>query len=268
MNRHLHAVAAELHLQAKEFEAARATLAEALKLPSFPAKPRLEAQGSPEGEHQKGVLPGRPYELCFKVTDLERIEAYALMATAASKCSRADEARQILLEASRNYADGPLAGRLVLANAGLATEAGDMLSAMRLLKSIGPSTAFYITAQKTLASMFLREKKDKTAFARCFIDVAEVQPTAENFLAIGSALLKINEPCGAVEAFEKALNLRPGDPKIARHIGERRAQHHFLWERDTKAALSALVSRSLSDPRCTMVTSTPADTCTDPGYQT
>ncbi|PHJ22416.1 tetratricopeptide repeat-containing protein [Cystoisospora suis] len=208
-----HIVKAKLHLQAKEFETARSTLVEALKLTSFPAQLSVEAQGSAGRGQHEGVFAGRPSDLCFKVTDLERIEAYCLMAASASKCNRAGEARRILQEASEKFSRGPLAGRLVLAKAGLAAEAGDISASMRLLGSIPPTTPFYIAAQKTLANIFLKEKKDKARFVLCFKDVADVQPTSENFFAVGKAFLRIHEPNGAVEAFEKALSLRPGDLK-------------------------------------------------------
>ncbi|EPT30396.1 tetratricopeptide repeat-containing protein [Toxoplasma gondii ME49] len=241
-------VKAELQMQKTEFEDAVSTLEEAqpLSIVRLKAAQKLncERQDADRAAEMANPTIGsssrRPDQYLFcQVTDLERVEFHCLMAAAASKSNRGDKAEQILSRAFSSFAGGPLEGKLVLCSAAIAAETGDNARAAQLLSSVTPSNPFYVKAQTSLAQIFLREKKNKAAYARCFRDIASVQPTAENFTAIGEALLEIYEPRGAVQAFEQALRAKPEDRKLVRCIVAALAKTH-QFERATAYANNSL----------------------------
>ncbi|KEP65153.1 UNVERIFIED_CONTAM: tetratricopeptide repeat-containing protein [Hammondia hammondi] len=241
-------VKAELQMQKTEFEDALSTLEEAqpLSVVRLKAAQKLNCErqtadrAAAMGNPTIGSSSRRPDQYLFcQVTDLERVEFHCLMAAAAAKSNRGDKAEQILSRASSSFAGGPLEGKLVLCSAAIAAETGDSARAAQLLSSVTPSNPFYVKAQRTLAQICLREKKNKAAYARCFRDIASVQPTAENFTAIGEALLEIYEPRGAVQAFEQALRAKPEDRKLVRCIVAALAKTH-QFERATTYASNSL----------------------------
>lgn len=57
------------------------------------------------------------------------------------------------------------------------------------------------------AEIFLKEKKDKKAYAKCYRDLVEAEPdNIANYVTLGDALMGICEPEDAIKAFEQALS--------------------------------------------------------------
>nr|CEL65921.1 TPA: TPR Domain containing protein, putative [Neospora caninum Liverpool] len=240
-------IKADLHLQKTEFDEAVSTLEESQKLATVrsetPQKINSERQAADltttAANPAIGPSSRRPYQyLCFRGTDLERVELHCLLATAAAKNNRGDQAFEILSRASSSLAGSPLEGKIVLCRASIAADSGDSAEAARLLSSVPSSNPFYVKAQMSLAQIFLTEEKNRAAYARCFRDIAAVQPTPENFTAIGEALLEVYEPRGAVEAFERALHAKPGDRKLIRRIVAALVKTHQYERASTYASNS------------------------------
>ncbi|PFH36413.1 tetratricopeptide repeat-containing protein [Besnoitia besnoiti] len=243
-----HFVKAELHMQKEDYALAVSTLEDAEKLASVAREqtphPHVEGQApSQEATAKSGGLSRlsrRPYRyLLFPVTALERTECLCLMATAAAKCNRLEEAAEILSRAASELDGDPLADRIVLCQASLSANSGDLASAERLLRSVDETSPFYVKAQLSLAHRFLKEDRNRDAYARCFRDIAEVQPTADNFVAHGEALLEVYEPRGAVEAFERAVRARPEDGRLVRRVVDALVKTH-QYERAIAYARDAL----------------------------
>ena len=61
--------------------------------------------------------------------------------------------------------------------------------------------------------------KDRRNFTRCYTDLIDADPSFDNFMLLGNAFMRINEPEEAVRAYEKALNLKPDDDTVIKLIG-------------------------------------------------
>merc|ERR1711871_1491315 len=76
--------------------------------------------------------------------------------------------------------------------------------------------------------MGMKHRKDKKAYARCYKAIVDHQPTVQNYLILGDALLAIQEPADAIKAFQQALDIEKGkgDPALVRKIGKAMMQTH------------------------------------------
>lgn len=45
-----------------------------------------------------------------------------------------------------------------------------------------------------LADVYLKYLKDRRNYTKCYAEIIEAEPTAENYKLIGDAFMKINEP--------------------------------------------------------------------------
>jgi tetratricopeptide repeat protein 21B len=50
--------------------------------------------------------------------------------------------------------------------------------------------------------------KDRRNYTKCYTELLDADPNFDNYLLLGNALMKINEPEDAVKAFQKALTIK------------------------------------------------------------
>jgi tetratricopeptide repeat protein 21B len=93
---------------------------------------------------------------------------------------------------------------VMLANAEIAVESGDIKKAMSILKQVKTDSPYFVESRKVLADIHLKYLKSRKGYARCYYEIIETNPTFENYKIYGDALIKINEPEEASVAYEKA----------------------------------------------------------------
>lgn len=93
---------------------------------------------------------------------------------------------------------------VLLTNAYIAVETGDIKKAMSILKQVKNDSPYYVESRKQLADIHLKYLKSRKGYAKCYYEIIEAAPTFENFKIYGDALIKINEPEEASIAYEKA----------------------------------------------------------------
>ena len=77
--------------------------------------------------------------------------------------------------------------------------------AFQMLKTMDSSSPHYAKARMKMADIYMKHRKDKRGFARCYKDIVDATPTSENYLILGDALLAIHEPMDAIVAYHAAL---------------------------------------------------------------
>ncbi|XP_014235070.1 tetratricopeptide repeat protein 21B-like [Trichogramma pretiosum] len=150
---------------------------------------------------------------------LELISAYAAL-------RRFAEASQMVEEARGKLASGPEYARIVVGHAELCVKMDDVERAIDMLNGIQPGEGYYLQAHTKLAEIYLKERKDRNSFAKCFRDLVANCPGPETNAMLGDAYLSIQEPERAIEAYELSLQHRPRDRIIARKMGQALVKTH------------------------------------------
>lgn len=128
----------------------------------------VRERGDYEGslEHYINAIAGIKKMNEFSVSDrttvyLELIEVY-------SKLKRFEDAVGLMEEAKVELANSSEEGRIVISNAELALEMGDVDKAIFYLNQVTPDANYFLQARIKLAEIYLNHRKDRTKFAQCY----------------------------------------------------------------------------------------------------
>jgi len=207
-----HLVKAQVLASAGDVEPAVKVLEAAMELPG------VRTVGSANQAQHKMVTLG--------VAD--RAALLTLLISLLTKLKRLDEATTIVKHAIAEFAGTSEEVKVLVANSQLAIEKGEIDQAINMLRSLKPDHPQFASAKAAMADIYLKHKKDKKAYARCYKAIVDQQPTVQNYLILGDALLSIQEPADAIKAFEQAMEIdkSKGDPALVQKIGKARMQTH------------------------------------------
>jgi len=182
-------------------------------------RPGVKTVGGSSAAGQNGVT----------LSTADRASIFTLLVQLLTRLKRLEEAKTIVQHAIAEFAGTSEEVRVLIANSQLAIESGEIDQALNMLKSCKPDHPQFATARAAMAEVYLKHKRDKKAYAKCFKAVVDHRPTVQNFLTLGDALLAIQEPDDAIKAFRQALDLEKGnkvDPGVVMKIGRATMQTH------------------------------------------
>lgn len=153
---------------------------------------------------------------------------------------RRGEAIETIHEAARVFRDTNQMGRVSIAHA-LVVARTDVDNALGILRSVPPKSDYFLQAKAHMAQMYLTQKHNRVAFARCYEELVEAFPSAQSYSHLGEAYASIQEPEKAIVAFEKARALDPNNADLAIRIGRTLVTTHdyqraLRYYRDALAA--------------------------------
>ncbi|GIL85609.1 hypothetical protein Vretimale_13293 [Volvox reticuliferus] len=144
----------------------------------------------------------------------ERATIYLLLAdvlTRISKMPDAPEAKKYIQDAIREFEGTSEEVRVTVADCELAIARGDVEGALKKLRRIPKESPHYVKARMAMADIYLRHRKDKTAYIKCYMDLVDHTPDYDSYCMLGEAFMQIQEPEKAVCAFESALQYNAKD---------------------------------------------------------
>ncbi|CAK9800778.1 Tetratricopeptide repeat protein 21B [Anthophora quadrimaculata] len=151
---------------------------------------------------------------------LELISAYI-------KMRQFTEAIAAMQEAKMKLGNTTEEGRILIGNAELVLEMGELDNAIECLSKVTPDQPYYLQAHTRLAEINLKHKKDRLAFAMCFRELVEHCPGPKTYSMLGDAYVSIQEPERAIEAYEQALKQNPMNKvEIASKLGKALVKTH------------------------------------------
>lgn len=156
----------------------------------------------------------------------DQVTLYLEMAKTQSLLNQQKEATTLMEEAMRRFTSTPEEGRLVIANADLMLAQGKVDLALGVLGNIQCGEPYYVQARTKMADVYMKNKKDRLAFAQCFRELVDNCPGAESSIMLGDAYMSIQEPERALEAYKAALKQSPRDALIARKLGKAYVKTH------------------------------------------
>ncbi|KAJ3382196.1 Tetratricopeptide repeat protein 21B [Entophlyctis sp. JEL0112] len=156
----------------------------------------------------------------------EKISVYLELAEAYSKLKNAKEAAEIMDEASRIFGHTSESHRIILTNANLCLERGEIDSALSILSGISQNHQSFVKAKTQMGSIYLNFKKDRKAYARCYNDLYERCKSVETCILLGEAYMNIQEPEKAIEVYENGIDVFDDPFVLACKIGNALIKTH------------------------------------------
>jgi len=199
-----HIVNAKVLMASGKMEEARKVLETAMNLPGVRTPLRSE---------QRQRLTRR----VFEPTLHERATIYLLLAEVLGRLSKlpdAPEAKKYISDAIREFEGTSEEVRVTVADSELAIARGDVEGALKKLRKIPNTSPHYTKARMAMADIYLRHRKDKASYIKCYLDLVDQAADYDTYCMLGEAFMQILEPEKAVKAFESALEYSPKDAEL------------------------------------------------------
>ena len=149
-----------------------------------------------------------------------RSQIYVEYAKALAVEKQMAKSKDIMEQAIMEFAGTDDEPVVLLGNADIAAITGDLKKSITILRAVEPEAKGYMEARKKLADIYLNKMMNRRQYAKCFFDLVQVFPNLENFKRYGDALLSIQEPDKAIEAYKEALKIDPNNQYLIRLIGK------------------------------------------------
>lgn len=193
-----------------------------------PAAKVLHAAMDLPGVKTVGHAATQPSNTMVMLSVSDRASIFTLLVTILTKQKQLDEATQTIKHAIAEFAGTSEEVKVLVANSQLAIEKGEVDQAINMLRTMKPDHPQFAMAKAAMADIYMKHRKDKKAYARCYKAIVDHQPTVQNYLILGDALLSIQEPSDAIKAFQQAMDIdkSKGDPTLVQKIGKAMTQTH------------------------------------------
>jgi len=149
----------------------------------------------------------------------ERISLFLELASVHTKLNQVPEATKIMNDAKNTFGKSGELVRIIIADAELAVKRRDFNAGLAMLNNVPKDSIYYIRAKMAMANIHLRYKKDRQAYARCYLELARANKNTHSLVLLGEAYMRIQQPAKAIKAYQDALAMDPTDPKLASKIG-------------------------------------------------
>lgn len=149
-----------------------------------------------------------------------RSQTFVEYAKALAQDKQLSKSKEIMEEAIMEFAGTDDEPVVLLGNADIAAASGDLKKALSILKAVEPEAKGYMEARKKMAEIFLHKMMNRRQYAKCYYDLVQVFPNFDNYKRYGDALLEIQEPDKAIDAYNEALKIDPKNLHIVRLIGK------------------------------------------------
>ncbi|KND02289.1 uncharacterized protein SPPG_02764 [Spizellomyces punctatus DAOM BR117] len=209
-----HILKARVQITEGNYDEALATLQTAMSLPGM-KEPMREGNRVPRMKRPDHIPSIH-----------ERMTLYLELVDVHTKLKHVNEAAKVMQEAVQVFSGMPEQDRLVMAKAELALARGEVDAALNQLATITMDQPYFIEAKRQMADIYLKYKNDKKAYARCYSELVERNPTVESCLLLGDAYMNLQEPEKAIAIYESAMDSSPEASVLASKIGKALVRTH------------------------------------------
>ena len=173
----------------------------------------------------------------------ERCALYLELAEVRLALGKTKEANRLMRDVVVEFSGTPQEGRVTIAVAKVELSKGQVEKALSMLRDVPADNAHHHAARQALAELYLSHRNDRRMFAQCHEEMVKANPTAQAYILLGEAYMRIVEPEKAIGAFESALQRTPGDASLASRIGKVLVTTH-----DYAKAIQYYASATQRDP--------------------
>ncbi|XP_050293241.1 tetratricopeptide repeat protein 21B-like [Anthonomus grandis grandis] len=166
--------------------------------------------------------------LSNEVSLVDKAAIYVELIDTLNLLGQTDDALKILEEATEDLDGTPEESRIVLLSVDNMLARKDVQGAIDLLGKIGRDERCYLEGRIKLADILLTYRRDRFAFLEIYQQIAQEDPSADSFVLLGDAYMKILEINEALENYEKALKEKPGDLFLVTKMGRALVETHYF----------------------------------------
>lgn len=125
----------------------------------------------------------------------DKASIYVELIQVHSSLKQFHEATKLLHDATEEFGGTPEEAKITLISADHLIENKDSQTAIDILSKIKPDNAYYLQAKTKLARIFLKQRKDRRAYLKCYEEMVEAMPGSDSFVLLGDAYLNILGNC-------------------------------------------------------------------------
>ncbi|QDZ19093.1 tetratricopeptide repeat domain-containing protein [Chloropicon primus] len=137
-----------------------------------------------------------------------------------SKLGKSDEARKVMKDALEEFRGTHEEMKIILAECNLLLESGNVKKALEKLETVDRDSPYFATSRSATADIYLKKLGNKEKYARCYMEIADKEPSVKNLITLGEAFMQIQDPARAISAYENALRMNPRDGELPSKIGK------------------------------------------------
>jgi|JI6StandDraft_1071083.scaffolds.fasta_scaffold07203_6 tetratricopeptide repeat protein 21B len=152
----------EIEFEMKDFVSAEMTMEGAISLPSI--------------KNKQAVGEAKKYKV-LSFTEKDRCAIFLLLAKCYAKSKKFKESKSIMEQAIRDFVGTSEEVNVLLTNALISIETGDIKKAISILKAVKSTSPYFVESRKMLADIHLTHLKSRKNYARCYYEVIETDPT-------------------------------------------------------------------------------------------
>ena len=182
----------------------------------------------------------------LNISEEDRGVIFACLAVSYAEIGEMAKASRIMGEAIGEFAGTSAEVIIVLSNSEIALKKGDIKQALNILNGIQPDSPNYKEAKIAQSEVYLNKMSNRRLYAKCYYDIVAHEESVENYLMLGEALMRIQEPEEAIKVYEKALRQKPDDLFLTKEIGRALVLTH-----DYQRAIQYYESAVRTDPKKT-----------------
>ncbi|XP_046391461.1 tetratricopeptide repeat protein 21B-like [Ischnura elegans] len=175
------------------------------------------------------VLDGK--ETCsYKALSLsDEVSVHLELAELYCLSNNENEGKKILQNATEKFKGTYDSTQIKLMYASIAFTRGENEESLSILNSIPQDDSYYIRSQQMIAEFYLQEKKNSEMYISCYQNIVNrCGGTCKSYLVYGNALMSIDKPEKAIEAYEQALLKEPGSKLVLHKMGKALIKaHHY-----------------------------------------
>lgn len=180
----------------------------------------------------------------LSISEEDRGMVFANLAVSYAEIGEIAKASRIMGEAIGEFAGTSVEVIIVLANSEIALKKGDIKQALNILNGIQPDSQNYKEAKIAQGEIYLNKMSNRRLYAKCYYDIVQSEESVENYLFLGEALMRIQEPEESIKVYEKALRQKPDDLFLTKEIGRALVLTH-----DYTRAIQYYESAVRNDPK-------------------
>ncbi|XP_071444824.1 tetratricopeptide repeat protein 21B-like [Hetaerina americana] len=170
-------------------------------------------------------------EACsFKMLSFsDEVSVYLELAESYYLAQNEKEGKVVLEDALNKFKGTYELSRIKLSQVTIAFKRKENEEALSLLNSIPQDDPYYIRSRQIMADFYLKEKHNSEMYMSCYKSIVEwCGGTCKSYLLYGNALMSVQEPEKAIEAYEQALVKEPGNKLVLHKMGKALIKaHHY-----------------------------------------
>ena len=216
---HAHVLAAQVFTHKAQYEAAEASLDQALShnltiksdVSFMILKGRLSVSMSKDEEGirllDEALVAIRKIKPASPSLQAQHLSVLLYLAQAHAKLKHVPESARYLQEAQKDFGKGPHNARILMIQSELLLQKRDIDAALKCLSKIDKTSPQYSAAKMAMANIHLQYRNNPVPYEQCFTELVEAEASVSNFCLLADAYMKINEPAKAKARLMKALKM-------------------------------------------------------------